>query len=181
MKNKLVIIQVAVFSLVIIFTGIVLFWHISNSKIGYVDSTKLVSSYQGMIDARGEYKQKSTIWQSNIDTLAVDVKKTIQEFEQQQGGMSEREKKVTLELIRTKRNQLGDYQKALSEKANQEDAHMTTKVLSEINAYIKKYGDQHGYKIIFVATQYGNIAYADEGIEITDIILEGLNKKYNGN
>jgi outer membrane protein len=57
---------------------------------------------------------------------------------------------------------------------------MTGDVLTQINAYLKKYGKAKGYKIVMAATEYGNIAYADEGLDITADVLVGLNKEYAG-
>ncbi|HEY9008587.1 MAG TPA: OmpH family outer membrane protein, partial [Ohtaekwangia sp.] len=84
------------------------------------------------------------------------------------------------ELIRSKQKQFADYQQAMNTQAQQEDAKMTQEVVTQINAYLKKYGEANGYKIILAATQYGNLAYADEGLDITDEVLAGLNKEYSG-
>lgn len=57
---------------------------------------------------------------------------------------------------------------------------MTGDVVTHVNAYLKKYGESKGYKIILAATEYGNLAYAEEGLDITDQVLEGLNKEFAG-
>jgi outer membrane protein len=73
-----------------------------------------------------------------------------------------------------------DYQQAMNTQAQQEDQKMTGEVLTQINAYLKKYGKAHGYKIVMAATEYGNIAYADESLDITADVLKGLNEEYQG-
>lgn len=181
MKPLMYKIQFTLTLIAIVAIAVIFYLHFASEKIAYVDSTKLVNSYQGMVDARAMYQQKSAVWKANIDTLASEVQKAIKDYEKEKGKMTAKEKEVTQELIRTKQKQLNDYQKALSEKAALEDNQLTSKVLNEVNAFIKSYGDQYGYKIILVATQYGNIAYAEEGLDITDVILEGLNKEYKGN
>lgn len=57
---------------------------------------------------------------------------------------------------------------------------MTADVVNEVNAFLKEYGEEKGYTIIMAATEYGNIAYADEDLDITDEVLERLNKQYAG-
>jgi len=94
--------------------------------------------------------------------------------------MTKKEKELSQELIRTKQKQLMDYQRAMNEKAAQEDNTMTGQVLEQVNAYVKKYGEDKGYQIIMAATDYGNVAYADESLNVTDEVLEGLNKLYTG-
>jgi outer membrane protein len=152
----------------------------SNQKIYYVDSTVLVNGYKGMQLARQEYQKKTTAWKANVDTLANEVKAQIMNYEKESSKLSPNEKQLSQELIKTKQNQLMEYQRALNAQAQQEDDKMTGDVLNQINAYIKKYGKDHGYKIIMAATQYGNIVYADENLDLTKEVLEGLNKEYAG-
>ncbi|MEM8567076.1 MAG: OmpH family outer membrane protein, partial [Bacteroidota bacterium] len=57
---------------------------------------------------------------------------------------------------------------------------MTSQVLEQINAYLKTYGEQNNYRIILAATEYGNVAYAADGLDITEEVLEGLNNEYAG-
>jgi outer membrane protein len=51
-------------------------------------------------------------------------------------------------------------------------------VLDEINAYLKTYGEARGYTIIFAATEYGNIAYGQQALDVTEEVLAGLNQHY---
>jgi len=94
--------------------------------------------------------------------------------------MTFQERQLSLELIHTKQKQLKEYQQALNTQAKQEDSKLTAEVIAQINAFIKKYGERRGYTIVMAATDYGNIAYADEGLDITDDVLDGLNKEYSG-
>jgi outer membrane protein len=150
-------------------------------KFVYVDANKLINEYKGMQEARAAYQKKAVSWKANIDTLTQEVKNQIMTYEKESAKLSEKERKLTEELIRTKQKQLMDYQQALNTQAQQEDAKMTGEVVQQINAYLKKYGEEKGYKIVMAATEYGNIAYADEGLNITDDVLKGLNKEYGGN
>ena len=170
---------ISVFTLLLVISiGIYVYTHHQN--IVYVDSAQLVNGYKGMQAARKVYQQKASTWKANIDTLASEVQKQIMQYEKEVGKMTAKEKQLSQELIKTKQNQLVEYQRAMNTQAQQEDGKMTEDVVTQINAYLKKYGKDHGYKIIMAATQYGNIAYADEGLDITKEVLEGLNKEYDG-
>lgn len=172
--------QQALFAVIISALSSLVYLQLSSKKVAYVDSAKLVNNYQSMIEARKIYQQKSSVWKANVDTLASEVQLTISNYEKESGTMTSKEKELSQELIRTRQRQFVEYQKAINEKAAQEDNQMTSHILEQVNSYIREYGDEHGYKIIFAATEYGNIAYAEEGIDITDKVLEGLNKGYAG-
>lgn len=152
----------------------------SETKLAYVDSARLLSKYQGMIDAKSSFQEKSTLWQSNIDTLEAELWSEQQKFQQEEKQMTVRERKLSQELLLTKRQQLSDYVKAIREKANQEDSKVTAQVVEQVNTYLKDYGQKKGYRIIIAATEFGNLAYAEEGLDITEEVLTGLNKEYAG-
>lgn len=163
--------------LFVIFLTVLFFRH---QQMVYVDSAKLMNGYKGMQDARAAYQQKAGAWKANIDTLASEVQKQIFTYEKESPRMSAKERQLSQELIRTKQKQFADYQQAMNSQAQQEDAKMTSEVVTQVNAFLKKYGEANGYKIILAATEYGNIAYADESLDITEKVLEGLNKEYAG-
>jgi outer membrane protein len=158
-----------------------LFWlHFGKSRerIAYVDSVKLLNGYQAMTDARKDYQAKATAWQSNVDTLLAEVQTAIQKYEKEAAGLSAKEKTLSQELIRTKQKQLADYQQAIAEKARQEDQRLTGDVLKQANSFLERYGKQHDFDIIFAANATGNIAYAEDYMDITELVLEQMNQEY---
>ncbi|MCZ8023316.1 MAG: OmpH family outer membrane protein [Cyclobacteriaceae bacterium] len=151
-----------------------------NEKVVYVDSVKLVNGYEGMIAAKKKYQEKTIGWKANLDTLQKEVQLQIMDFEKNISSMTRKEKELSKELLNTKKNQFEQYQQAINLQAQQEDQKMTTEVLTQVNAYLKKFGEKNGYTIIFAATEYGNIAYAKDELNITDEVLKGLNAEYKG-
>ncbi len=172
--------QLAFMAVLFLGLAVLYYLHFTSQKIVYVDSSRLINGYQGMIDARKAYQEKAQVWQTNIDTLASEVQEAIREYEKENGQLTAKERQLSQELIRTKQNQLRDYQQAMGDKAAQEDGQMTGRVFEQINAYIKQYGAKKNYRIIIAATEYGNVAYATEELDITNEILAGLNKEYAG-
>ncbi|GAB1445661.1 hypothetical protein MASR2M41_13750 [Flammeovirgaceae bacterium] len=169
---------ILIFLNLILVVGVVVFLWLNNQKVVYVDANKLINGYQRMTDAREEYQAKVNVWKSNIDTLSSELTQRIKEFERDKPRMSSREIAVTQELITTKQNQFREFQQAMNVKAQKEDEEMTKRIVDEINGYLKQYGERHGYAIIFAATNYGNIAYAKEDLDLTEQILKELNDAY---
>ncbi|HTE29662.1 MAG TPA: OmpH family outer membrane protein [Chryseolinea sp.] len=143
-----------------------------------MNTSKLLNEYRGMQDARASYQKKADVWKANIDTLTTEIHDDVMTLDKEVQGLSAKEKQLTEHLIQTKQKQLYDYQQALSSQAQEEDKKMTSAILEGINDYLRKYGRAKGYKIIMAVTEYGNIAYADEGLDITDEVLKGLNASY---
>ena len=110
----------------------------NNEKVVYVDSSKLLNNYKGMQAARASYQQKANAWKANIDTLASEVQQQIFKYEKESVKMTAKERQLSQELIRNKQKQFADYQQAMNTQAQQEDAKMTSDVVTQINAYLKK-------------------------------------------
>jgi outer membrane protein len=153
------------------------FAYAGNGKIVYVDSNKLLNGYKGMIEARKEYDKKRSAWQANIDTLTREVQGAIKSYSKDLAMGTQKEKELSKELISTKQKQLMDYQAAIKQNAAQEEQRSNQDVLNTVNTFLLKYGKQQGYKMILIAAN-GNIAYADPSMEITDKIIDELNKEY---
>ena len=168
----------AAISLVVSITAIALHYFPNKSTIVYVDAQKLVSGYKGMQEARKEFELKAKSWQSNLDTLRMELEAQIKEYEVSSVKLSLKEKALTEELIRTKQEQYMNYREIVSEKVKKEDQELTSKVLNKVNDYVKRYGEEKSYSIIMAATQFGNIVYAEKGTDITEEVLQGLNLEY---
>jgi outer membrane protein len=147
------------------------------NRVAYVDSAKLLNGYNGMIEARKEYDKKRSTWQSNIDTLTRDVEDAIKKYSKDQALGTDKEKQLAKDLIQTKQKQLMDYQNAIKQNASQEQDRLNQSVLTTVNTFLLRYGKKHGYKMVLIAAN-GNIAYADPSMEITDQVVEELNKEY---
>lgn len=173
-KISMVIHAILAVSVILLF---VLFNKSQNSLV-YVDSQKLVVGYKGMQAARQEFESKAAVWKANLDTLRGEVDSRIKEYEAKKIHLSKSEQQLTEELIRSKQDQYLNYQNAIQEKVQKEDQELSKAVLDKVNNYLKRYGKERGYKIILAATQYGNIVYAQEGIDITDDVMKGLNNEY---
>lgn len=174
-KNGLAIINI----LITVILAVYLIF-LKSEKVAYVDSNSLLSQYQGMIDARAEYNKLSSQWKAQIDTLAMEVQNELKRHERELPGMTSKEKGLSEQLIKSKQQQLLNYQRAIQDKAAEEDAKMTQAVIDEVNNYLKEFGNNRRYKIIFAATDVGNILYADEAIDITSEVVQGLNRRYKG-
>jgi outer membrane protein len=148
------------------------------SEIAYVKVGPLLEKYQGMIDAKSEYKAKSASWQMNVDTLAKETERQLREYERQRVGMSGRERELSEELLRGKQQQYMQYREAMQRKGQEEDRKMTEQVLQRVNAYLEAYGKRKGYAIILGANASGNVVYGMPALDITEDVTKGLNEEY---
>ena len=117
-----------------------LYFFRDQEKLVYVDSAKLLNGYQAMVDARKDYQRKASSWKANVDTLTSEVQDAIKKYERDLAGISARERALSEELLKSKQRQLMDYQRAMQEKAQQEDQKMSQDVITQANSFLERYG-----------------------------------------
>jgi Skp family chaperone for outer membrane proteins len=96
-------------------------------------------------------------------------------------GYQDLEKKILLERNRYPNSNMSDTlaQKASAEILNSNQT-LVQGVLNQINDFIKKYSEDHGYTFVFGTTNDGTLLFGNKGVDITEDVLEELNTEYSG-
>ncbi len=157
-----------------------LFLSQSKSDLVYVDVKRLLEGYDRTEVERNAFNKKTEAMKANVDSLMVGWQNELKNYEKERISMTKKELDLKQELLQGKQQQISNYQQAIQKQIQEEDQKMTQTVINDINDYVKEYGKTHGYPIIFGAGGNGNIMYAEELSDLTDVVLEGLNKQYNG-
>ncbi|HVD97193.1 MAG TPA: OmpH family outer membrane protein [Cytophagaceae bacterium] len=173
MNNKIISIALIVLTVVVIGLSVLVLTKVE--KIAYIDTGKLLEQSKEMQVLKKEVEKDQGIANANIDSLTTEFQESLKKYEKEQSKMTGKEKQLSQELLRGKQKQLIQYQQAVQQKTQSEEQKRTQEVLAAINAKIKEYGVKNGYKIIF-ATAAGNIAYADNTVDITEDIIKMINQ-----
>ena len=157
------------------------FYFQSSSELVYVDVNKLMDGYERTKTERAKFEEKATAMQANVDSLIGGWQEELKTYEKERSSMTEKELELKQELLANKQQQIGNYQQAIQKQIQEEDQKATQTVINDINDFVKEFGKKNKYKIIFGAGGSGNIMYADDGTDLTEEVLEGLNKEFNAN
>ncbi len=168
-------------SIIALLLSIVSFFYLNNtSDQVYVDVNKLLEGYKRTKVVRTEFEGRAKLLKANVDSLVVGWQGELKQYEKERSKMSKKELELKQELLANKQQQINNYQQAVEKQIQEDDKKSTQTVINDINDYVKDYGKQKGYKIIFGASGTGNIMYADEATDLTSKILEGLNAEFEG-
>ena len=146
----------------------------------YVDVNRLIEGYERTAVERGNFEAKKSQMQANVDSLITRWQNELKAYEKERSSMTKKELELKQQLLSNKQQQVNNYQQAIQQQIQEEDQKVTQTVINDINDYINEYGKNKGHQIIFGAVGGGNIMYADEATDLTEKILEGLNKQYTG-
>jgi outer membrane protein len=174
-KNYSVLILVLISMLL---SATVFFGNLMRKKIVYVRSQDLVYGYLGMKEAQREFQERSTLLRANIDTLQKDFQFALSSYTSEVGRLSKEQKSEREKYLRSQQENLISYSKSINENIKREDEKITEGVLNQINSYVEDYGKKNDYDIILGTTLSGSLLYGEESMDVTQEILDALNKNY---
>ncbi|MFV0573496.1 MAG: OmpH family outer membrane protein [Xanthomarina gelatinilytica] len=152
----------------------------STSDQVYVDVNKLIDGYKRTKIVRAEFEAKAKTLNANVDSLMTDWQNELKIYEKERSKMSTKELELKQELLGNKQQQINNYQQAIQKQIQEEDKKATQTIVNDINDYVKEYGKKHKYTIILGASGSGNIMYANEDADLTEDVLNELNKDFDG-
>ncbi len=153
---------------------------IKKSKIVFVNSDSLLENYEYYkvliqdLEARkrrieGQFETQARSLQSQIETYQQKGKLgtlTAEEIESTEMRLM----KQRDDIIKTRDEQLG--------RLMGEEKEMTEKLFDKIYAYVKKYNEKTGYQFVLGYNRGSGILFADNSLDITKDIVDGLNSEY---
>ena len=155
-------------------------WLLYNKpvKVAYVNSMYVVENYEGMKEALAIYQKKVNQYQTNLDTLAVIYNIKSENYESKKDKISKKElEDLEIELMRL-REELFSYKENVESISKEEEEKLSQGALNQINSYVEKYSKKHHIDLVIGVTSFSNVLYGNESIDITEDILDGLNKNY---
>jgi len=173
-------ISILVLLILAVNTAFLISLYTSKPKLGYVKSQELVYGYMGMKEAQSKFQMKQNSLQSNIDTLKAEFQMAISKYNNDFSELSDAEKQSREERLRIQEMNINKYAQNIEGELADEEAEMLSGVLNQVNSFIEEYGKDKGYEMIFGTTSDGSLLYGEQGQDLTEEVLEAMNKNYSG-
>lgn len=140
--------------------------------VAVLDSERIFESLGGVADARELLEAEIDEWnahadslQADIDAIELDLSRTLM--------MSPERRREREALLEEKRAELEQFLSStfgpggLAERRNEE---LVTPIVDEINEAVRELGTENGYELV-LDTAGGFVVYADESLDITDLVI----------
>ena len=157
-------------------------------KLGYVNSAEIFTRYKAFSDVQERFNKEVEEWQqrtdelkTELDSLAAYIKGEISVLPPRLPfhALSEAKQKEKQEEYKAKETAYLEYVNTIfgpDGTAERRNAELTQPVLDKINSVIARLAQEEGYNYVFDAVS-GNIAYADTKFDLSDLVIEELNKE----
>jgi outer membrane protein len=147
-------------------------------NLAFVDTDSLVSKY----DYHQELKSKLEGRAQNMEADLASKSKTFQEnitiLEQQAGNMSPQQIQQAQAELQQKQQELMMYRDEQSQALSREEQELTLLLKEDMDNLLDSLKVEMGYDFIFSFDPTSSVLAANPEWDITDIVVEGLNKAY---
>lgn len=152
----------------------------TDGMIAYVNVDSLISKYKMYIDLRAAYEAKTKKADAEVSAKGRNLQSYIQDCQNKvDKGLVTRAEAATMQETIGKRQEafVAHRDQVMNELAEEEQV-MLNKIHFNITEYLKEFNKDYRYKVILSTTTSGPILNADPSLDITEKVLEGLNKEY---
>lgn len=150
-------------------------------KIAYVEIDSLLTKYDFWNDLNELMLKKEENIRATLNQKARELENEVKEFQRKLENNAfttrERAEQEQNRLLKKERD-LQELQNRLTGELATENQKNSIQLRDSINSFLKVYNKDKGYSFIISNTGFDNLLYADETHNITNEIVDGLNKRY---
>jgi outer membrane protein len=147
-----------------------------QDKIAYVDNIRLMDGYNEKIAVEARFTALKESFNKKRDSISQVFQIEAQAMETQVKGMSQQQAQETYAMLQQKGQRIGqELQQEEQQLQLQGQAEMDS-VIQKVKKEITAFGKAKGYTYILGGGEGGSVLYGAESKDVTDEILEVINK-----
>ncbi|WP_028573709.1 OmpH family outer membrane protein [Desulfonatronovibrio hydrogenovorans] len=149
----------------------------AEDKMAYVEVQRVLETSEPGRAALGTLTQRFEDMRAELDRERADLERLRQEMQQQSLVLSQDAQQDLESELRAKVREFQEMFQAYQARMQQEEQELSDPIIDVLFDVINDYGEKEGYTIIFDAQSSG-IIYASDALNITETIIEELNKAW---
>ncbi|MGC1204103.1 MAG: OmpH family outer membrane protein [Flavobacteriaceae bacterium] len=149
------------------------------NKIGFVDNGTIINDYQEKKDLEAEFQLKEEAYRKKFDSIDQAFQIEVQQFQAGAQKMSQNKAQEKYQELGQKK-QIQDQQKQVEAQEFQQAFRVELdSIISKVKKFENEYGKANGYTYILgTSDELATVLYGAEEHDITQVILDSLNAKY---
>lgn len=149
-------------------------------KIAYVEVDSLIAKYQFCIEMNEEMVKKEENVRATLNDKGKQLENEQKEFQYkyENNAFTQNRAQEEYNRLMKKAQDLEVLKTRLAEELATENAKNNLQLRDSIDHFLKEYNKEKQYSFIISNAGYDNLLYADPAYNITQEIVDGLNKRY---
>ncbi len=149
-----------------------------NAGIVYVNSDSLLEQYEFFKNERNLFEAAQNRIKNELKTQGERLQQDVDLYQKQAIGMTDLERGQKEEQLSMKQQQLMQRKEELLNKLDEDQGRSSEELYSRLNLYLKKLNKSRNYNFVLGFQKGGGILFANDSLNITKDVIEGLNKEY---
>ena len=151
----------------------------NGKQIVFVNTDSLLTNYDFYKDAQKEFENKGYRLQVDLGQRERSLQGEVAAIQQRASAMTQAELQAADLTLKKKGAELQQYSQQKQAELGQEQAKKNEELYNNIREYIAKINKENKYQFVLGYSKLGGgILFADESVDVTQKIIEGLNKEY---
>jgi outer membrane protein len=147
-------------------------------SLAFVDTDSLVSKYEYHQELKSKLEGRAQNMEADLASKSKTFQENITILEQQAGNMSPQQVQQAQAELQQKQQELMMYRDEQSQALSREEQELTLLLKEDMDNLLDSLKVEMGYDFIFSFDPTSSVLAANPEWDITDIVVEGLNKAY---
>lgn len=154
----------------------------SGSSVSvFINTDTLDANYLYLKDMRDELAVEKLKYESQLSSQLKKLEKEVVEFQEKARFMTQTEGERKQMELAQKEQDLMRMEQELNLKIVESEKERNKKIQKEVSSFLKNFNKQNNYQFIFGYNGWGNVLLADNSLDITNVVIDGLNAEYTLN
>ncbi len=149
-------------------------------KIAYVNTDTILAKYDMAVEMQKSLEAKQKQAENSLKQAQASLEKDYADYMKNGDKLTLAQQKEKEKSLQQRMQNLQQMPAKLQQELQQEQMAQNKKLLDAVYAFVRDYNAKHDKYNIILSKSYSNspTLYMDEGFEITDEIVKGLNEEY---
>ncbi|MCO6501313.1 MAG: OmpH family outer membrane protein [Vicingus serpentipes] len=151
----------------------------TNAKVGYINIDSLQEKYKLYEELINQLKAKQKKYEREITAKSSVFEKKVQEFQQKAATMTQFEGQIKQKELAEEEQKLYKMRDDFAVQFQDEERKLNDQFQKKVKTFIQEHNKTADFEIIIGASELGNLVLDHKkNIDITDIVVKGLNEQY---
>jgi outer membrane protein len=149
-------------------------------KVAYINTDTIMAKYQMAIDMEKSLQDYQKRLRNELESKLNKFQSDYENYLKNGANLTLTQQKQTEQDLTKRQQELPQLEQQMMLNLQERQAEDNKKMLDAVYAFIKDYNKKHQNFDIILSKSYigSSVLYIDEGMDITNEIVEGLNKEY---
>lgn len=148
-------------------------------KMAYINNDSLTKRYKYVKDIERKLEEEKKMVDQKLQSKLKEYQNWERKLQEQLPTMLSSEIEQAQNKAMKKQQELQQLEQQLQMQLAQTENELLVKHIEKVQKFLKTYAEERGYDYIFGYQLGGNLLYGDNVHDITDEVIERLNKKYD--